>query len=424
MKYNYLITAVRPKKKGIPLVVKDNICTKGIQTTAGSKILEGYIPTYDATAIKNAKKAGCVVVGKATMDEFGFGTFSTNCAYGVPKNPYDPTRSCGGSSGGVAGYVASSKRRVLGLGQSTGGSIACPASFCGVVGLTPTYGVVSRHGLIDYASSLDRIGPITKTVKDAAWLLTKISQDSLDDKDDKDSTYFRRGNIDFTKFCGKSIKGMRIGVPKEYMEKSDKKVRDKITEALNKLEKLGAKVQMISLKYTDVALAAYYIIALSEASTNLAKFCGMRYGLQEPIKGDFNEYFAKIRSAGFGREAKRRILLGTFVRMVGFQDKYYLKASKIATLVMQDFQKAFKKVDVIAAPTMPIIAPKLSEVAKMRPVDRYKMDVLTVPVSLVSLPHLTVPTGFVDKMPVGLHLISNVIREEDIIKVGDAFEQS
>jgi aspartyl-tRNA(Asn)/glutamyl-tRNA(Gln) amidotransferase subunit A len=420
---SYLITNVRAGK-GIPLVVKDNICTKGIQTTAGSKILQGFIPTYDATAVKQAKKAGCTIIGKAMMDEFGFGTFSTNCAYGVPKNPHDSLRSCGGSSGGVAGYVADSKKRVLGLGQSTGGSISCPSSFCGVVGLTPTYGVVSRYGLIDYASSMDRIGPITQTVKDAAWLLTKITKDSYPSIDDLDSTYHRTKDRDYTQFCGKSIKGITIGVPKEYMNKASKPVRVEIEKAIVKLEKLGAKVLPISLKYTDVALPAYYILALSEASTNLAKFCGMRYGLQGNIHGKFNDYFSKIRSTGFGEEAKRRILLGTFARMAGFKDEFYIKAAKVRTLVIYDFQQAFKKVDVIVAPTMPIIAPKFSEIVKMRPIDVYNIDTLTVPVSLAGLPHMSIPAGKVGKLPVGLHLISNFLQEGKIIQVGDAFERS
>ncbi|MBT3583148.1 Asp-tRNA(Asn)/Glu-tRNA(Gln) amidotransferase subunit GatA [Candidatus Woesearchaeota archaeon] len=413
----YLITKVKTKK-GIPIVVKDNICTKGIQTTAGSKILEGFVPTYDATVIKQVKKAGCVIVGKSTMDEFGFGTFSTNCAYGVPKNPHDLTRSCGGSSGGVAGYISASKTRILGLGQSTGGSISCPASFCGIVGLTPTYGLVSRYGLIDYASSLDRIGPMAKTVKEVAWLLSKIAK-----YDSKDSTSIKTKPQDYTKFCGKSINGLKIGVPVEYLNKATKPVRDKILEAIKKLEKKGAKVSKISLKYTDAAIPAYYIIALSEASTNLAKFCGMRQGLQEEFKGNFNEYFSRIRSQGFGREAKRRILLGTFARMAGFKEEYYIKALKVKTLVVKDFQEAFKKVDVIMAPTMPTIAPKFSEIEKLKPIDCYKADALTAPVSLAELPHLSVPAGFVNKMPVGLHLISNYFEEGKIIQVGDAFER-
>jgi aspartyl-tRNA(Asn)/glutamyl-tRNA(Gln) amidotransferase subunit A len=414
----YLITKVKVSN-GIPLVVKDSICTKGILTTAGSKILKGFVPTYDATAVRLAKKAGCKVVGKATQDEFGFGTFSTNCAFGVPKNPHDLSRSCGGSSGGVAGYVAASKSDVFGLGESTGGSISCPASFCGVVGLTPTYGLVSRYGLIDYASSLDRIGPITQTVEDAAWLLSKIAR-----YDKQDSTSIKKSAEDYTLYCGKSIKGLKIGVPKEYMDLATKNVRDTVTLAINQLEKLGAKIVPISLKYTDLALPAYYIIALSEASTNLAKFCGMRYGLQDKLDGNFNTYFSKVRSEGFGEEAKRRILLGTFARMAGFQDKYYIKALKIRTLVIEDFQKTFKKVDVIAAPTMPIVAPKFSEIEKLSPLDQYKIDVLTVPVSLAGLPQLSVPAGFVGKMPVGLHLIANYLDEGKIIQVGDAFEQS
>ncbi len=435
-KYSCFITVVdkpnggKGKLAGIPIAVKDNISTAGIQTTAGSRILEGYIPPFDATAVAKIKSAGGNIIGKCSMDEFGFGTFSVNTGFSIPKNPHNPERSCGGSSGGVAAFVAAFKSRVLGLGTSTGGSISCPASFCGVVGLTPTYGLVSRYGLIDYSNSMDKIGCITKTVKDAALLLSIIAGN-----DYKDSTSALVFEPEYTTFCGKSIKGLKIGVPKEYFEGVDSEIKKVVEAAIEKLEKLGAKIIEISLPMTEYALAAYYIIATAEASTNLAKYCGMRYGLHKPLEGAFNEYFSKVRAEGFCEESKRRIMLGTFARMAGYRDAYYLKAMKVRTKVIEEFKKAFKSVDVIAAPTMPIVAPKFAEIKKMSPVQQYAMDVLTVPANLAGLPHLSVPCSpfIVDEksksaggknMPVGLHLIADHFEESKLIQVGDAFEQS
>jgi len=439
-KYNCFITLVEPrggkgKLANIPVAIKDNISTAGIQTTAGSKILEGYIPPFDATAVAKLKSEGGAIIGKCTEDEFGFGTFSVNTGFAIPKNPRDPTRSCGGSSGGVAAYVAASKHRVLGLATSTGGSISCPASFCGVVGLTPTHGLVSRYGLIDYANSLDKIGCITKTVKDAALLLSVIAG-----HDPKDSTSIdpigrcahksldlRHADIvkqDYTKFCSKNIKGLRIGIPKEYLKNIAPEVKKAFEAAIKKLEKLGVKIQRLSLPATEYALASYYIIATAEASTNLAKYCGMRYGLHKPLRGVFNEYFSKVRAGGFCEESKRRIMLGTFARMAGYREAYYLKALKVRTKVIEDFKKAFGKVDVIVAPAMPIVAPKFSEIEKMSPLQQYVMDILTVPANLAGLPQLSVPCKNVESMPIGLHLIANHFHEGKIIQVGDTYERT
>ncbi len=416
-KYNFFTTIASAGGSGIPIVAKDNICTKDIETTAGSEILKGYKPTFDATVISRLKAAGGKVIGKNTMDEFGFGTFATNTKK-VPKNPLDEERSCGGSSGGSAGYVAASKLVDFAVSESTGGSISCPAAFCGVVGLTPTYGLVSRYGLIDYASSLDKIGVMGKTVKDTAEILSIIAG-----ADGKDSTCLETKKQKYESFVGKNIKGMKIGVPKEYFEGVDKKVSDKIWAAIKKLEPQGAKIVDISLPLTKAALSAYYIIATAEASTNLAKFCGLRYGLHLDLKGNFNEYFSEVRSEGFGTEAKRRVMLGTFVRMAGYRDQYYLKALKVRRLLIEEFEKAFAKVDVIASPTMPVIAPKFSEIEKLTPLENYLMDILTVPANLAGLPHISVPAGEVNGMPVGLQFIGEHFQEVEIIQAGSAHEQ-
>lgn len=422
-KYNLFITLSIEKSKGKGklskhyISVKDNICVKGVQATAGSKILQGYNPTFDATVISRIKKEGGIIIGKTAMDEFGFGTFSINCAYKIPRNPLDPSRVCGGSSGGAAALTASLDLQHIALGQSTGGSISCPASFCGVIGLTPTYGLVSRYGLIDYANSLDKIGPIGKNVKDVALLLSVISG-----HDKRDQTTIDKKKEDYAKFLNKKIKGMKIGIPEEYFSGVDEKVDNKVWDGIKKLEDLGIKYEKISLKMTKYALAAYYIIATAEASTNLAKFCGMRYGLHEKLEGSFDEYFSKVRDKGFGEEAKRRILLGTYARMAGYRDQYYLKAMKVRNLIIQDFKKAFKKYDALITPTMPIIAPKFKEVEKLSPLEVYAMDILTVAPNLAGIPHLSVPCGKVQGMPVGLHILGNHLQEGKILQVGSAFE--
>ena len=403
---------------GLPISVKDCICVKGMQSSAGSKILQGYMPPFDATAVARIKESGARVLGKTNQDEFGFGTFSTNSAYGVPKNPYDPQRSCGGSSGGAAGITAALKMPHIALAESTGGSISCPAAFCGVVGLTPTYGLVSRYGLIDYANSLDKIGVMARCVYDAALLLSHIGG-----HDPMDSTSLNIKKQDYTKSAAKKdLKGLRIGVPKEYFDGVDPKITKQVESAIEKLESLGAKSVKISLPMTKYALAAYYIIASAEASTNLSKYCGMRYGLHLDIEGNFSDYFSKVRSAGFGLEAKRRIILGTFARMSGYRDAYYLKAMKVRTMIINDFKKAFKKCDVLAAPTMPILPPKFSDIARLTPLENYQMDALTVPSNVAGIPQLSINCGFISSLPVGLHLMADHLQESRLIETAAAFE--
>ncbi len=407
-KYDFFISVNEQAKGDFPITIKDNICTKGILTTAGSKILHNYYPVFDATIVERLKRKGAAIIGKTGMDEFGFGTFSANCGYKIPKNPHNPERSCGGSSGGAAGYMAATKYSRFAIGQSTGGSITCPAAFCGVVGLTPTYGLVSRYGLIDFANSLDKIGALGKTVKDAAECLSIIAG-----HDPRDSTSADVKAKDYAKITEKNLK---IGIPKEYFEHTDEKIAKLVLEAL---DKSGLKYEEVSLPHTKYSIPAYYIIALSEASTNLAKFCGVRYGLSSnPEKIGFNEYFSDIRNKGFGKEAKRRILLGTYARMAGYRDQFYLKALKIRTLIIQDFKKAFKKVDVLATPSMPMIAPKLSEIQKLTPLQHYSSDILTVAPNLAGIPQLSIPCGTVDKMPVGIQLLGDHFAEENIIAAG------
>ena len=416
-KYNFFVT-INENFKGKPIAVKDNICTLGIQTTAGSKILKGYVPPFDATVIQRLKAKGFGIVGKTTMDEFGFGTFSAN-TFKIPKNPHDPTRACGGSSGGSAGYVAASKLCDVALGQSTGGSISAPASFCGVVGLTPTYGLVSRYGLIDYANSLDKIGAIAKTVEGAASILEIIAGN-----DPRDATTVPAAKKNYAAALKKSVRGMTLGIPKEYFGQAvDKKVAKTVLAAIEKLKQAGAKITEVSLPSTKFVVPAYYIIATAEASTNLAKFSGMRYGLHEKVEGTYQEYFARVRAKGFGEEAKRRILLGTYARMAGYRDKYYLRSLKVRRLVIDDFKRCFKTCDALVAPTMPMIAPRFSEIEKLTPVQQYMIDILTVGPNLAGLPHLSVPAGRVDGMPVGLHIIGDHLQEGKILRVGNAFEK-
>ncbi len=407
----------QPGLFGLPFSVKDCICVKGMQSAAGSKILEGYKPPFDATTIEKIKKEGAFILGKTNQDEFGFGTFSTNSGYGIPKNPIDPTRSCGGSSGGAAAAVAALGPHIS-IAESTGGSISAPAAFCGIVGLTPTYGLVSRYGLIDYANSLDKIGTMGKSVYDAALGLSFIAGHDAKDStsiNKKPETYHENLNID--------LKKVKIGIPKEYTHGLDKKIGKCFWDSIKKMETLGAAYKEVSLPHTKYSLAAYYIIATAEASTNLAKFSGMRYGQEAEISGNFNEYFSKIRSKNFGKEAKRRILLGTFARMAGYRDQYYMKAMKVRTLVIQDFQKAFKACDVLAAPTMPVVAPKFSEIEKLTPVENYMMDILTVAPNLAGVPMVSLPCGKADSMPVGLHLIGDHLQEKKVLQVAFEFEK-
>ncbi len=426
-KYNYFVTIAENKNPeidrntklaGLPISAKDCICTKGVQSTGGSKILEGYIPPFDATVIARAKKEGAVLIGKTVQDEFGFGTFSTNSAYGIPKNPNDPKRSCGGSSGGAAGLTAALEMPHIAFGQSTGGSISCPSSFCGVTGLTPTYGRVSRYGLIDYANSLDKIGTIGKCVDDVR-LLYEIAkgydprdQTTIKDKETKDKNF--------------DIKKLKVGIPKEYFpDDMDASVKKIIYDAIDKIESLGATVTKCSLPHTKYSIPSYYIIAMAEASTNLAKYCGMRYGKEENPDGKhFDEYFSHIRGKYLGNEAKRRIILGTYTRMAGYRDQYYLKAMKVRRLIIDDFKSAFRKFDALLAPTMPFIAPKFTEIDKLTPLECYNADILTVAPNLAGIPMLSLPAGTSKGMPVGLHILSDHLKEDIALNIGKAFEKA
>jgi aspartyl-tRNA(Asn)/glutamyl-tRNA(Gln) amidotransferase subunit A len=400
----------------IAISVKDNVCVKGMQSTAGSRILEGYIPPFDATVVAKCKEEGAFILGKTSQDEFGFGTFNVNTSYKVPVNPYDHERSVGGSSGGAACLTAVANFPHLAISESTGGSISCPAAFCGVVGITPTYGRTSRWGLIDYANSLDKIGAMSKTVKDATTLLSIISG-----PDQYDSTVLQI-KPDYTSIP-EHVEGMKVGIPMEYFgEGINPDVEQRVWTSIKELESQGAIIRNVTLPHTKFSLSSYYIIAMAEASTNLAKFCGLRYGLQKNIRGRFDQYISKIRTAGFGEEAKRRIILGTFTRMAGYRDAYYLKALKVRTKVIEDFKKAFMNVDVLAAPTMPVIAPRFDEIAEMEPIQHYMMDILTVAPNLAGIPMVSVPCGKHEGMPVGLHLMADHLNEVKMIQAAQSVE--
>ena len=400
------------KLRGLPVSVKDCICTKGIQTTAGSKILEGYVPPFDATAVERLKKEGAVIIGKTSQDEFGFGTFNTNTSFPIPKNPYDKKRSCGGSSGGSACITATADFPHVSLAESTGGSISCPAAFCGVIGLTPTYGLVSRWGLIDYATSLDKIGIMAKRVFDVALILSIIGG-----HDPRDSTSLNVPQKDYTKFLKEGVEGLKIGIPKEYFENVDERIVELVWKGIEKLEEMGAEYDEMSLPLTKYSLPCYYILAMSEASTNLAKFCGMRYGVQSIPTGHFNEYFSKIRTHNFGEEAKRRVILGTFARMAGFRKAYYLKACKVRTKIIEEFKRAFKQFDALISPTMPILPPRFDEISTLEPIEIYAMDILTVGPNLAGIPHLSFPIGFVKGLPVGLHILGDHLTEGTLLHI-------
>ncbi|VVB59617.1 Amidase [uncultured archaeon] len=424
-KYNYFVTLSEESASaqlkhnpggalsGLALSVKDNICTKGIRTTAGSKILEDYVPPFDATCISKVKNEGGIIIGKTVQDEFGFGTFSVNSAFGAPKNPIDPERSCGGSSGGAGGLTAALEFPHVAIAESTGGSISAPAGFCGVYGLTATYGRISRYGLVDYASSLDKIGVMAKNVDDISLVLSKIAG-----KDAKDSTSLAEKVDDYVG-AKIDLKKLKIGVPREFFgSEINEEIKKSIWAQIKKLEAEGAKVEECSLPNTEFSIPAYYIIAMSEASTNLAKFCGMRYGATLPLEGEFNEYFSKVRGNYLGEEAKRRIILGTYARMAGYRDQYYLKALKVRQLIINDYKHAFKKYDVLISPTMPFIAPKFSEIEKLTPVQHYYADILTGSPNLAGIPMLSVPCGKSKGMPVGMHILGDYLAEKTILAVG------
>lgn len=410
------------KLLGLPISAKDCICVKGIESRSGSKILSGYKPLFDATAIARAKGQGAIIIGKTSQDEFGFGSFGINTGidFKRPKNPHDVSRACGGSSAGAGGFSSLTEFAHIALGESTGGSIACPASFCGAVGLTPTYGRVSRYGLIDYANSLDKIGTIAKTTKEAALLLQIIAGN-----DEKDATTLQNPAENYLAHADAPLKGMKIAVIREFFGKGiNSEVSKACWNALKSAEKeLGIKYEEVSLPLNaKYSIPAYYLIAMAEASTNLAKYCGMRYGAHAELKGTFDEYFTKVRSEFFGEEAKRRIILGTFARMAGFRDAYYLRAMKLRTLLIDEYAKIFKKFDLVAHPTMPIVAPQFDEIEKLTPLENYMMDICTVPANLAGLPHISVPAGKSKGMPIGLMLSASHLQETKLIQAANAIE--
>ncbi|MBN1134071.1 MAG: Asp-tRNA(Asn)/Glu-tRNA(Gln) amidotransferase subunit GatA [Methanosarcinaceae archaeon] len=401
---------------GVPIAIKDNISTKGIQTTCSSKILEGYVPPYNAHVIERLIKSGAVIIGKTNMDEFAMGT-STESSYAGPTlNPWDMDRVPGGSSGGSAAVVAAGEAPIS-LGSDTGGSVRCPAAFCGVVGLKPTYGSISRYGLISYANSLEQIGPLATNVSDIAILM-----DVVGGYDPRDSTSIKNETVHQDSLVD-DVSRLKVGVPDEYFSEGiDSSVEKSIWNAIHKFEDMGATWERVSMPHTRYALAAYYIIAMSEASSNLARFDGTRYGFNE--EGDnWHVMASKTRASGFGDEVKRRILLGTYALSAGYHDKYYLKALKVRTLVKQDFEKAMARTDVLIAPTMPTPAFKIGEKIE-DPLSLYLTDVNTVPINLAGVPSISVPCGFADGLPVGLQIIGSHYDESTIIRAAYSFEQN
>jgi len=404
---------------GIPIAVKDNMCTDGIRTTCASKMLSNFVPPYDATVVQKLNRAGYVLCGKPNMDEFAMGSSTENSRFFITKNPWDLERIPGGSSGGCAAAVAAGEC-IGSLGSDTGGSIRQPASCCGVVGLKPTYGRVSRYGLVAFASSLDQIGPITKDVTDVALLLNVISG-----HDARDSTSANIPTPDFTRALRKDVEGMKIGLPKEYfIEGMDPEVEKSIRDAVKTLEGLGAKVVEVSLPHTDYAVATYYILATSEASSNLARYDGVKYGFRAEAPKDLMDMYMKTRDQGFGAEVKRRIMLGTYALSAGYYDAYYKKGQQVRTLIKRDFDEAFKTVDVIATPTAPTAAFKIGEKSS-DPLQMYLSDIFTISVNLAGIPGISIPCGFTSgNMPIGLQLLGKHFNEESIIRAAFAYEQS
>ncbi len=399
---------------GIPIAIKECISTQGIESNCSSRILRGYVPPYDAHVIERLKAEGAIIMGKTNMDEFAMGTSTETSCFGPTRNPWDPLCVPGGSSGGSAAAVAGGEAPCS-LGSDTGGSVRCPASFCGIVGLKPTYGLVSRFGLIAYANSLEQIGPLTNTVEDTALLMEIIAG-----HDWRDSTSAEKGN--YLPDLKKGIKGLKIGIPKEYFgEGVDKSVEKAVWDAVSTMESLGASWQEVSLPHTKYALSAYYIIAMSEASSNLARFDGLRYGLRIGEDKDWHTTFSEIRSQGFGPEVKRRILLGTYALSAGYYGRYYLKALKVRTLIKNDFQKVFKDVDIVASPTMPLPAFKIGERIN-DPLSLYMADVFTVPINLAGVPAISVPCGFAGNLPIGLQLIGKHFGEDTVLQAAHAYE--
>lgn len=404
---------------GVPMAIKDNICTKGYITTCSSKILENFVPTYSAQAVENLIKEGVVFLGKTNMDEFAMGSTTETSAYGVTKNPWDLEKVPGGSSGGSAAAVAANEC-FMALGSDTGGSIRQPASYCGVTGIKPTYGTVSRYGLVAYASSLDQIGPVGKDVSDCAALLEIIAG-----HDTKDSTSMKREDLQFSKELTGDIKGMKFGVPEEYLaEGLDPEVKASFMGVLDTLKELGAEVEFFSIKTMEYMIPAYYIIASAEASSNLERFDGVKYGFRAAEYEGLHDMYKKTRTAGFGEEVKRRIMLGSFVLSSGYYDAYYLKALRTKALIKKEFDQAFGKYDVLLAPASPFTAPKIGESLK-DPLAMYLGDIYTVAVNLCGLPGITVPCGKDSKgLPIGIQMIGDCFMEKKILRAAHAYETS
>lgn len=404
---------------GVPVAIKDNICTKGMTTTCSSKILYNFVPTYTAQAVENLEAAGAVIIGKTNMDEFAMGSTTETSAFGATKNPWNTEHVPGGSSGGSCAAVAA-EECFYALGSDTGGSIRQPSSFCGVTGLKPTYGTVSRYGLIAYGSSLDQIGPIAKDVTDCAAILETITS-----YDKKDSTSIRRENTDFTSALVEDVKGMRIGIPRDYFgEGLNEEVKEAVLAAARVLEEKGAVVEEFDLSLVEYAIPAYYVIASAEASSNLARFDGVKYGYRTEEYEGLHNMYKKTRSEGFGPEAKRRIMLGSFVLSSGYYDAYYLKALRTKALIKQAFDKAFEKYDVILGPVAPTTAPKIGSSLE-DPLKMYLGDIYTISVNLAGLPGISLPCGF-DKegLPIGLQLIADCFEEKKLIQTAYTYEQS
>ncbi len=404
---------------GVPVAIKDNLCTKGLLTTCSSKILYNFIPTYTAEAVRNLEEAGAVILGKTNMDEFAMGSTTETSAYGATKNPWNTGHVPGGSSGGSCAAVAA-EEVCYALGSDTGGSIRQPSSFCGVTGIKPTYGTVSRYGLIAYGSSLDQIGPVAKDVTDCAVMLETIAS-----HDRKDSTSIRREDTDFSSALVDDVKGMKIGIPRDYLGSGlDEEVKAAVLKAAKILEEKGAIVEEFDLSLVDYAIPAYYVIAAAEASSNLERFDGVKYGYRAKGYEGLHDMYKKSRSEGFGAEAKRRIMLGSFVLSSGYYDAYYLKALRTKALIKQAFDRAFEKYDVILGPAAPTTAPKLGE-SLCDPLKMYLGDIYTVSVNLAGLPGISLPCGLDGKgLPIGLQLIGDCFQEKKIIRAAYAYEQT
>ncbi|MFC6614586.1 Asp-tRNA(Asn)/Glu-tRNA(Gln) amidotransferase subunit GatA [Halopenitus salinus] len=402
---------------GATVAVKDNISTAGVETTCGSRMLEGYVPPYSATVVERLTDAGATIVGKSNMDEFGMGTTTETSHFGPTRNPVDTERVPGGSSGGSAAAVAADEAD-LALGSDTGGSVRCPAAFCGVVGIKPTYGLVSRYGLVAYANSLEQIGPLAPTVEEAAALLDVIAG-----PDPKDATTTDAGaGSSYADAADGDVEGMTIGIPEELFEGADEGVVETVEDAIDDLVARGAETTSVSLPSVEHAVQAYYVIATSEASSNLARFDGVRYGHSADGDGDWNESFARTREEGFGAEVKRRILLGTYALSAGYHDKYYSKAQDARAWVRSDFESAFEDVDVIASPTMPVPPFELGE-GLQDPLTMYLADANTTPANLANLPAISVPAGRSEGLPVGLQLVGPKYGEETIVRAASAVEE-